>query len=102
MQRRKQTGRLYENKTMNSVEPRTRRNMTSKFDSLMMFGYDSAKAEYYSDYIQMESLLGENPFSAYSSMTYNAEARIARTGYRTEFEAFLLIHSIRLAYPHSR
>ena len=79
--------RLYENKTMNSVEPRTRRNMTSKFDSLMMFGYDSAKAEYYSDYIQMESLLGENPFSAYSSMTYNAEARIARTGYRTEFEA---------------
>ena len=79
--------KLYENKAMNTVEPRSARNMTSKFNSLMMLGYDSAKAEYYSDYIQMENLLGENPFSTYSSMTYNAEAKISKTGYRTEFEA---------------
>ena len=79
--------KLYEDKIMNSREPKSIRNTTSKFNSLMMFGYDSAKAEYYTDYIQMETLLGENPFSTYSSMTYNAEAKIAKTGYRTEFEA---------------
>lgn len=79
--------KLYEDKAMFSVEPRSRRNMTSKFTSLMMFGYDSAKAEYYSDYIQGEVLLSREPLSTSSSMTYNAEARIAKTGYRTEFEA---------------
>ena len=79
--------KLYEDKAMFSVEPRSRRNMTSKFTSLMMFGYDSAKAEYYSDYIQGEVLLSSEPLSTSSSMTYNAEAKIAKTGYRTEFEA---------------
>lgn len=79
--------KLYENKTMYMAEPKDRRQITSKFTSLMMFGFDSANAEYYTDYIQMEVLLGENPFSTFSDMTYGAEAKISKTGYRTEFEA---------------
>ena len=79
--------KLYENKTRSANEPKDRRQITSKFISLMMFGFDSANAEYYTDYIQMEVLFGENPFSTFSDMTYGAEAKISKTGYRTEFEA---------------
>lgn len=79
--------KLYENKTRSANEPKDRRQITSKFISLMMFGFDSANAEYYTDYIQMEVLFGENPFSTFSDMTYGAEAKLSKTGYRTEFEA---------------
>ena len=79
--------KLYETKTGSANEPKDRRQITSKFISLMMFGFDSANAEYYTDYIQMEVLFGENPFSTFSDMTYGAEAKISKTGYRTEFEA---------------
>ncbi len=79
--------KLYENKAMSVNLPYNRLKRTSKFTSLMLFGFESADAEYYTDYIQMEKLFGENPFSSFSSMTYNADARISKTGYRTEFEA---------------
>ncbi len=76
--------KLYEDKAILLVEPRNKSKVTSKFVSLMLFGYESAKAEYYTDYIQMEKLVGA---SSYSSMTYNADAKISKTGYRTQFEA---------------
>jgi len=78
--------KLYENKSM-SVNISNRRRTTSKFHSIMLYAFDSANAEYYSDYIQLENLFEASPFSSYSSMTYNANARILKTGYRTEFEA---------------
>ena len=76
--------KLYEDKALNSVQLQNRRSATSKFNSLVLFGFDSTKAEFYTDYIQMEKMVGANSFS---SITYNAEAKIAKTGYRTEFEA---------------
>lgn len=76
--------KLYEDKAMNSVQLQNRRSATSKFSSLVLFGFDSTKAEFYTDYIQMEKMVGANSFS---SITYNAEAKISKTGYRTEFEA---------------
>lgn len=79
--------KLYEDKQTGIVEPRIRRQITSKFTSLMLFGFDSANAEYYTDYVQMEQLLSTEPVTSFSSMTYNADAKISKTGYRTEFEA---------------
>ena len=76
--------KLYEDKAMNSVQLQNRRSATSKFSSLVLFGFDSTKAEFYTDYIQMEKMVGANSFS---SITYNAEAKISKTGYRTDFEA---------------
>lgn len=77
--------KLYEDKAAVLFQPRKNRlERTSKFNSLMMFGYKSANAEYYTDYIHMEKIVGE---SSFSSMTYNADAKISKTGYRTEFEA---------------
>ncbi len=76
--------KLYEDKAMNTVGLKNRRNVTSKFNSMMLFGFDGAKAEYYTDYIQMEKLVGVNSFS---NLAYNAEAKISKTGYRTGFEA---------------
>ena len=35
----------------------------------------------------MENILSKGPITSFSSMTYNAEAKISKTGYRTEFEA---------------
>lgn len=77
--------KLYEDMT-GGVEAGESSKGTSKFTSLMMFGFDSANVEYYTDYIQMEKIPKESSFSSYSIKTYNADARIAKTGYRTEFE----------------
>jgi len=76
--------KLYEDTSISSAVPRHKSNATSKFVTLLMFGFNSASAEYYTDYIQMERLVGA---SSYSHSTYNALARISKTGYRTEFEA---------------
>ncbi len=76
--------KLYEDKQTGIAEPRLRRKLTSKFSSLVLFGFDSANAEYYTDYIQLEQLPGIDSFA---HATYNADAKIAKTGYRTEFEA---------------
>lgn len=74
--------RLYEHKCM-SVGERIRQK-TAKLHSLMLFGFNSADAEYYSDYIQIGQLVSTD---SYAHVTYNANAKIARTGYRTAFEA---------------
>ena len=79
--------KLYENKIRCIVEPIDRQQVTSKFISLMRFSFDRVSAEYDTDYIQLEVLMGENPFSTFSDMTYDADAKISKTGYRTEFEA---------------
>ena len=75
--------RFYEDRAAMNME-RPRFNETTKFNSVMLFGFDSANAEYYTDYIQMEKMVGA---SSFSSLTYNADAKISKTGYRTEFEA---------------
>ncbi len=79
--------KLYENKYTSANIAKHRGRTTSKFDSMMLFGFDSTNTQYYTDYIQMENLLGREPFSSVSSMTYNGNAKISKTGYRTEFEA---------------
>ena len=50
----------------------------------MLFGFNSANAEYYTDDIHLENLGVEN---AYAHTTYNSQAKISKTGYRTEFQA---------------
>ena len=74
--------RLYEYKSTNVKVPEHKK--TSKFVSLMLFGFNSANAEYYTDDIQLENLGVEN---AYAHTTYNSQAKISKTGYRTEFQA---------------
>lgn len=74
--------RLHEEKSM--VVEMSEFDQTSKFNSLMLFGFDSGKAEFYTDYVQMEYMVGEDSFA---HQTYNANAKISKTGYRTEFEA---------------
>lgn len=74
----------YEDIAMNSVSLKDRREVTSKFNALMLYGFNSENAECYSDYIQIEKLVGTDFFS---SITTNGNAKIAKTGYRTEFEA---------------
>lgn len=76
--------KLYEDKAMSLVDLRNRRSVTSKFNSLILFGFDSTSAQYYTDHIQMEKMVEANSFS---SLTYNANAKISKTGYRTKFEA---------------
>lgn len=76
--------KLYEDKQAGIVEPRDRRQITSKFNSLVLFGFNSANVQYYTDHIQLEKLPGND---SYAHLTYNADAKIAKTGYRTEFEA---------------
>lgn len=74
--------RLYEYKSTNVKVPEHKK--TSKFVSLMLFGFNSANAEYYTDDIHLENLGVEN---AYAHTTYNSQAKISKTGYRTEFQA---------------
>lgn len=57
---------------------------TSKFDTMMMFGFESGKTEFYTDYIQMNQMSDSD---SYAYRLYNSDARISKTGYRTEFEA---------------
>ncbi len=70
---------------------------TSKFVSLLLFGYNSSNAEYYTDFIQMEHFINHDSY-AYS--IYNARAKVSKTGYRTEFEAEYDYFDIN--YPHDR
>lgn len=74
--------RLYEYKSTNVKVPEHKN--TSKFVSLMLFGFNSANAEYYTDDIHLENFGVEN---AYAHTTYNSQAKISKTGYRTEFQA---------------
>lgn len=74
--------RRYENKFFGVKTPSQKQ--TSKFTTMMLFGFDSGKAVFYTDYVQLNYLLGANDF-AYAAC--NAEAKISKTGYRTEFEA---------------
>lgn len=74
--------RRYENKVFGLKTPSQKQ--TSKFTTMMLFGFDSGKAAFYTDYVQLNYLLGANDFT-YAAC--NAEAKISKTGYRTEFEA---------------
>ncbi len=74
--------KLYEDK--NIAVNVSEHNKTSKFNALMLFGFDSSKAVFFTDYIQMEYMIGRGNFA---HTTYNANTRISKTGYRTEFEA---------------
>lgn len=74
--------RLYENKFFGVKTPSQKQ--TSKFTTMMLFGFDSGKAAFYTDYMQLNYLLGATDFAYVAG---DAEAKISKTGYRTEFEA---------------
>lgn len=73
---------LYENKCF-FAKSREQRE-TSKFTTMMMFGFDSGKARFYTDYAQLGYM--RNSYDDFVYMVYNAEAEISKTGYRTKFE----------------